>query len=139
MIALAQRFFERTVFVADSLDVELFADDQLHLRHGERLEHVIAGSSFHGLDRGFDRSVGRHHDHGRGGVDALGFLQEIEAVHARQLEIGDNQVGRLAGQAFERGFSVPHAAHIVAVFAEADLQQPAHLGLVFDDQNGSHV
>ena len=61
---------------------------------GERLDDEIVGALAHRLDRGVDRAV-RGDDDDRGGQAALADrAQDLDAVHVRQFEVEQHDIGR---------------------------------------------
>ena len=120
------------------LDIQLFVDDHPHLGQRKRLQNVVAGAGLHGLDGGFDAAeCGHHHDRKRR-ILALDGLQKFQTVHAGKFQVGQNQVDGIFAQQFETGLGVSGGKRGESVVAEIQLEQAAHLGFVFDDQNGRH-
>ena len=138
LVALAEGFAEGAIFFAQFARVELLANDEDHLGERERFQDVVARAHLHRFDGGFDRAVGRHHDNRDGGVDALGGLEEFEAVHARKAKIRDDEIDFFRGQELEAGFGVGGGLRGEAFFTEIELEEAAELGFVFDDENRGH-
>ncbi len=65
----------------------------------------------HGLDGGFDISEGGQHDGRRQSVLRSQALQELEAVHARHHQIGDQYMGRRLRQLLEGVLAVEGGFH----------------------------
>jgi hypothetical protein len=63
-------------------------------------------------------------------------LQEFYAAHAGQLEIGDNQVELIGIEEFESGFGVGDGLGAKVLVRELKLEEAAHFGFVFDDEDG---
>ncbi len=138
LVTLAQRLAQRAVLLAQAVDVQFLAEDELHLLQREGLQHVIAGAGLHGLDRRLDRAVRRHHHHGNRGVGALHGLQEFQAIHARQFQVGHDQIDLFLPQDVQAGFGIRRREDGVALLGQVQLQQTPHLGFVFNDQEGGH-
>ena len=104
------------------------------LRHAERLDHVVVGAALNqphlfGLVR-----THRQHD-GRDGRPGPQALEHIAAVHVRQAEVEDDQVGLLQRYPFQgvgAGFGVLHDE---AVEFQSGPQEAADLHLVVDDKD----
>ena len=137
-IALAQGFAQRAVLFAQIADIQLFVDHHPHLGQGKRFQNVIAGARLHGVDRGFNTAKRSHHDDGQSRVLALDGLQKFQTVHAGEFQIGQDEIDGIFAQQLEAGFGVFGGERGKSVVAEIQLEQPAHLGLVFDNQNCRH-
>ena len=77
-VLLSEGFAERTIFFAQARIIELLVHHHPHFGEGKGLEDVVAGSGFHGLDRGLNRPERGHDDDGQGGIFLLGGLQKLE-------------------------------------------------------------
>ena len=114
------------------------AQQRPHPRHqllgAERLGHVVIGAGIQCAHLfGFTRTHGQH-DH-RHLAPLPQLLQHLMAFHVRQADVQDHQVHVLAGrqlQAFLAGGRLPH---LVALRAQADVQEPADLGFIIDHQH----
>ena len=58
----------------------------------EGLEDVIEGPFFHGRDRFFHGAEGGHDDHRQVRVEAVQFVQELDAAHLGHLHVGEDEV-----------------------------------------------
>ena len=65
---------------------------QLELLEVERLLHEVEGAEAHGLDRGLDRTVGRHQQHAGARVALAGGAQHRDTVGTGQPQVGHDQV-----------------------------------------------
>ena len=65
----------------------------------------------------------------------LGGAQHVDAAHVRHLDVGDQQVDRLALEQVDRGAAVLGEQHLVALAAQHDRQQLPHRPLVVDDED----
>ncbi|KAG0771531.1 hypothetical protein G6F22_016394 [Rhizopus arrhizus] len=106
----------------------------------ERLGDIVIGA---GIQRphllGLAGAHGQH-DH-RHLAPLPQLFKHLVAFHVRQADIQDHQVHVLAGgqlQAFLAGGRLPH---LVALRAQADVQEPADLGFIVDHQHarGRHA
>jgi hypothetical protein len=137
-ILLAESLAEGAILLAQAGVIEFLVDDHPHFGEGERFEDVVAGSGFHGLNGGFNRTE-RGHDHdGQCGILLLDGLQELEAIHAGELEVGKDEMNGFGGEQFQSSFSVAGGKRFEAVVAQVQFEQAAHLGFVFDDEDGGH-
>ena len=110
-----------------------------HLGERERLQHVVAGAGFHGLDGGFDRAVGGHDDDRQ----TRHSVRFAACRNSRPLMPGSFRSVRtrcdwLGREQLQSGFRVAGRERLEAVVAQVQLEQAAHLGFVFDDENGWH-
>src|SRR5487761_66292 len=134
-IALAEGFAKRAILFAQLVGIQLLTNDERHLRQRKWLQHVIARAHLHRFDGGFDRAIRRHDDDGKGSVYALDRLQKFEAVHAGKPEVGYNEVNLFAIQKSQAFFSVGCYMRGKSFFAEIELEQAAHFGFIFDNQD----
>ena len=136
LIALLQRFAQRSILDPQALHIQFLVHHHAHFVERKRLQNVVAGARFHGLDRGLDGPERGHDDDRHRGLEAFHRLQKIQSIHARQLEIGDHQVDRTALQQLQAGFGVFRGQGLETVVSQIELQEAAHLGFIFDNQNG---
>jgi hypothetical protein len=68
----------------------------------ERLREVVVGPASQGLDRRSGGAIARQHHHRQVGPDRVHAVEQLETIHARHVEIGDQQVERAAGPVLER-------------------------------------
>ena len=93
------------------------------------------GPLLHGLDRHLDGAVGRDHDHRQVGFPVLEPLQQLQAVHVAELDIGDHQV---RGFPLETGHRFPATGSgrdPEAALLQVVLGHPAQGRVVVDEQN----
>ena len=62
--------------------------------------------------------------------------EEFDAAHARELEIGDDEVELIGIEEFESGFGVGDGLGAKVLVSELQLEEAAHFGFVFDDEDG---
>ena len=89
--------------------LERAADQGQDLVLVERLGHVVERAELHGGHRGADGLDGGHQDHLDVLVDRLDPLQDLDAVHARQPHVQEDEVHR-ASPGRARGPARPSAA-----------------------------
>ena len=78
------------------------ADEDFQPVEVDRLGDEIVRAALHGLDRGVDRAVGRHHDaHGRAG-HLEGAVDEFHAVVGAEAQIGQQQIDAFGFQDADR-------------------------------------
>ena len=135
-VALAEGFAQITIFFAQLVRIEFLADHQHELGERKRFQHVIARADFHRFDGGFDRSERGHDDDGYRCVCAFHGLQEFDAAHAGQFEVGDDQVELIGIEEFEGSFGVGDGLGAKVLVGELKLEKAAHFGFVFDDEDG---
>ena len=92
LIALAQRFAQLAIFVAQLADFERFFHHHGQVIERKRLGQEIDRAVLHRLHGVFHGAEGGHHDHRRVGVLRLQFFEQRQAVHAGQLQVGQDQV-----------------------------------------------
>src|SRR5215472_16935812 len=63
-------------------------------------------------------------------------MQKFQATHARQFQVGQDQIYGLVTENLERRFGILGRERAEAVFSEIQFEQAAHLGFVFDDEDG---
>src|SRR4029077_17390739 len=133
MIALAEGLAQVAIFFAQVVGIELLADYQDQFSKRERLQDVVAGADFYGFDGGFNGAVGGHDDYRDGGVGAFHGLQEFQAGHAGEFEVGDYQVEVVFLEKLQAGFGVGGGGGAVTFVGELEFEKTAQFGFVFDD------
>ena len=100
---------------------------------GKRLRHEIRGSGLHRLYRRFHRSESGDHDDGSTRILAPERSDKLQAIHARQLQVGNDQIGpvRRANSLLGR----PRLIDIEAGGLQLQLHDAPELLLVLDYQN----
>ena len=104
----------------------------------KRFQNVVAGAGLHGLHCGLNTAEGSHHDYRQRCVLVLNTVQELQSIHARKFQISQNEIDGVFAQQLQAGLSVFGGERRESVVAEIQLEQAAHLGLIFDDQNRRH-
>src|SRR5207244_9511507 len=106
-----------------------------HLRDAERFGEVAGDAEVHGFDGArLGREAGDDDDR-QIALVALRFTDDGEAIHARHLEVGDQQVVRIHAHALERGAAVRRDVDVVLGQRERFRQQIADAGFVVDDKD----
>ena len=102
----------------------------------DRLGEEIVGAQVHGLDRLVDAAVAGDDDHRDGQIATLHLLQKLDAVQARQAQVGQDQAVILVGQKPQRLFALGGGVHLeLRVVLEQPLQFVAGELVVFHDQD----
>ena len=134
LVFLAEGFPELAIFVAQFADFKGLLDDDRQVIERKRLGDEIDGALLHRLHCVFDGAEGRHHDHGRVHVLSTELFDKGEAVHARELEVGQNEVdigGELESILGSRcGFDVEAGG------GEVEANDSAVLFFVLNDEDG---
>jgi len=114
------------------------AQQRPHPRHqflrAEWLGHVVIGA---GIQRPHFLVLARahgQHDH-RHLAPLPQLRQHLVAFHVRQADIQDHQIHVLAGGHVQAFLARGGLAHLVALSAQADVQEPADLGFIVDHQH----
>ena len=110
--------------------------------HGEvlgrgGLEQVFEGAGLHALDRRRHRAVAGEDDHRQAGLGAGDPAEQGQAVLARHLEVGDDDVDAGEPPVVEGGAGVRRRAHLEALAGEDGGQRFADVGLVVDHQHAA--
>ena len=119
--------------------LQLALDHDGQLVDVDRLGQVVGGARAHGRDRGLDRAERGHHDHRQVGVALAQACQQLDAVHAGHLQVGEHQVGRELLQLAQRLEPVGGGLDLVALVAQELGERGARVDLVVDDQDASLV
>src|SRR5579863_10699468 len=77
------------------------------LAHGEpqlieqtvSFDHVAVGAEIHGIDRRVDYRNSRDENKNRGGRYFLAVTEQLDSIHLRHADVGNNHVKNLSGQA----------------------------------------
>ena len=135
LVRQPERPLQQHVLLPQLAVLDLLADLHLQQIDVERLAQVVAGAEPHRLDGGVGRRERRDHDAEDVLVDLLGGAQHLDAAHVGHLDVGDQQVDRLALEEVDRGAAVLGEQHLVALAPQHDRQQLAHRPLVVDDED----
>ncbi len=100
--ALPELLLERAVLGREPPLLQPLADGEQHLLVLERLGDVVERPLAHGLDGALDRRVGGDDHHHQVGVVLADLPQHLQAVHAGEHEVEQDQVDLLALQHGER-------------------------------------
>src|SRR5262245_11623427 len=101
----------------------------------DRLGDEIVGARADGGDRRLERAEGRDHDGGHVGVTADDLLAELEAVHALQAQIGDDDVDVALPQDVQRVRRRGAPCDRESSLAERRVERLAHAAVVVDEQH----
>ena len=113
------------------------ADARDQLARRERLDHVVVDAGFEAADAiDFLAARGEHDD--RNLARELFLAQaarEIQAAHARQHPVEQDQVGHALGDHALRGARIGRVHRVHAGLAQGEGDHVADRGFVFDDQD----
>ena len=79
-------------------DVKRLADHLPQLAGVQRLDQIIVGPQFHGLDRRVGRAVARDEDHQALGIELPKITEDIEAAAVAQADVQQDDIGRFFGR-----------------------------------------
>ena len=130
-VALLQVFLQPQDGGAQLAALERVGDEQLELVEIERLADVVVSAFLHRLDRRLDRTVCGHDDRLEIRVGALEAPDHLETGHAAELQVGDDQIDRLAGRDLDGLLAAVDRAHGVFL-AERLLERGAVPFLILD-------
>ena len=132
--------------LGEELNLAVQAPALERLRHlheqlllAERLLDVVEGADAHGLDRALDRAVGGHHDDLGHRLRLFGRAQHVDAVELAHPQIGDHDVVRAGGAELAALRAVCRFVDLVAAATQHHRQRRAHVALIVDDENLTHV
>ncbi len=103
--------------------------------HGKRLQQILAGPEFHGLDGRLNRPVGRHEDDRRLRSPRLHFLDQIETGQAGHTQIRQDQPRPELGESLQCLRSIRRPLHGIAESPDGFHQGDAHRRIIVDHQN----
>ena len=83
----------------ERIDLQQVLDRDLEALRADRLHHEIIGAGAHRLDDGFDRALRGLHDDRQVAAHRLQAFEEFEPVHARHVEVEDDEFDGAAGLA----------------------------------------
>ena len=86
--------------------LERLVDQQLEPDRVDRLLEEVVGAQLHRLDGRLHRGVGRHDDDRDRQVAVANLADQVEAVDARQTQVGEDQREGPLDQPFQRGRAV---------------------------------
>ncbi len=109
-------------------------DEQLGALEG--LEQVGGRAQLHGLHGLRHRAVSGEHDHRR--ARRLHRAQDVHAVAAGHLHVGEHQVGAVAGEPGQARVGVGGGVHLVAGLGEHEADHLAQVAVVVDEQYPRH-
>ena len=85
---------------------------------GKWFGDVVVGAGLHRFNGGSDGAKSRHDNDVGGGVVILDLLDELNAIHARHGEIGENEIEPLESQHRQRFFAAVTGFHLMTVCFE---------------------
>ena len=125
---------QENVFAHQRGSLPDFAEDQLELIGRERLAEVVGGALLHCFDGRIHGGMAGDDDHLGGDAGGLDFSEDLQPVHARHLQVQEDQV-EVAGEGrLQAGLGVLAALHLVPVRGENPLTGYADHAIVVDQQ-----
>ncbi len=115
------------------------ADDDLQLLDVERLDDVVERPRLEGLDGLGDAAVSGDQDDREVGQVLPGVAEDVHAVGAGHLDVGDDKVYLLLGQDLEAPGRRQGRLDRIALLLEDDREQIEEAFFVVDDQDRFHV
>ena len=106
----------------------------MHPLRPERLADVVERADLHRLDRRVDGGGARDHDHLGLRPAGADLAKESHAVRARPVELGKDEVERLALQLLEGVGGRRGAGDVVALSPQQAREPVAQLGVLVEDE-----
>ena len=128
-------FAERHRLGHEAVAVHRAADQFEQLRHFKRLEQIIVSAEFGRLDGGLRGAEGRDENDGQARLGGVQLAHQVQPVQARHLQIGDDDVERLAGGAGQPVVAASFHDHFATFAGQHPLQGVADAGVVVNQQN----
>jgi len=91
---------------------------ELHLLEVDRLDQEIDHPVAQGVDRGVQRGVAGHHDDRQGVVRQVDAFGQVQAVHARHVDVGEAAIDAAAMQDIQGLGPVAGRHHLIAAAPE---------------------
>ena len=111
--ALVQLLAKLTIFTRQILLLGGLFDSPQQLRLLDGLRDEVVGAFFDRLDGDLDGSVTGNHDDFDFLIDGFGALQQLDAVHDRQAQIGDDDIDVLFFEQIEGLLPIVGLKHLV--------------------------
>jgi hypothetical protein len=139
----AHLLVETLHLLGEGIHLQEVLDRDLEALWADRLHHEVVGPRAHRLDDGLDRTLRGLDDHRQVAAHRLEALQEFKPVHARHVQVEDDEFDRAAGlapQNIQRPLAPIHR-HGVTTESPYHFFENSALGrIVFDDENAdSHA
>ena len=121
----------------------LCADDAQEPRVVPRLLHEIAGAAAHRFHGQLDASPGRHHHHGKSGVDRPKLRQQVKSLLSRGriprvIQVDQDDVELVRGDRLDNLRGLDRRFRLVAFSLEQQAQSREDVRLVVSDKNFRH-
>ena len=126
---------QRAIFLLQLPGAERARDQHFDLVEIERLGHKIVGAALHRFDRGIDRTVRRHHDADRRMRQFQRAIDQRHPVLAREPQIGDQHIDRLALEHIHRAADVFRDVGVVFILEQTP-QSIARMLFIIDNEDG---
>jgi hypothetical protein len=105
----------------------------------QRLQQEVEGAVADGVDRGLHGGVPGEQDHIGGGRAGLELSEQVEAVHLRHHDIGEDDVGGDVGEAAQRLPAVARGDDAMAHGGHVALERDAVRLVVIHDENADSL
>jgi hypothetical protein len=112
------------------------AHGHLQLIAGERLGEVVEGPDFHRLHGRVDRPMRRQHDHGEVRLHRLEVRHQLDAIHLRHPNIGQDEIDARLLEPLQSASAVTGRHHVVPVLAQVVFDHPPQALVVIDQEDG---
>ncbi len=103
------------VFALEVQEAEKTLHEQQQPVAREGLAQEVEGSGLDGLHRQFDLRVGRDEHDPCARVEFMNCFKQFHAVHARQAQVGDDQIEGPFAQEAQSCFGLPGGGHVIAL------------------------
>jgi hypothetical protein len=103
-----------------------------------RLDQVVEGAALHRLDGRLRRPVGGDEDHRALGVEGVDVAEDVEAGAVGQLQVEDDHVGPVLGQAGQPLGRGARRQHLCPLGLEDAAEGVEDGRLIVDDQKRRH-
>ena len=134
-LAAADFLLELLVLGAEAAVFGGAAADRHHVVVGEGLLYIVEGAFVDRLNRGLQRCLRGHQDHGRLRILPPHCRQDLDAGHTGHLQIRQDDIGRGAFELLQARFAALRDRDVEAFILEQDPQRFENALLVVDDEN----
>ncbi len=126
---------QQAVLLGEPLELEPLEHGDLQFFAVERLGEVVEGPELHRLHRGIYGAEGGEHDDDRRRRPLLDRREHLETGHARHLQVGDHQLGRLLLEKPQAGLAVRSGVDVVPLLLQVVLENAPQRTIVVDDED----
>ena len=114
--------------------LEGLLDNNRQLVKVERLVDIVICTKAHSFHGSLENTEGRDHDHDNFAVDLLDFLQDLETIHAGQLDIEQNQLRGIILHLLDSLLATGCSNHIVTLLHQRLFERPADQMFIIDNK-----